>query len=679
MKFFILLLVSSLLVFGEVIVKGDFVWDDEALVVNNPLIKEVSFLKYAFTKHLYWPKAKEGNFWRPLQTFVYFLEYQLFKLNSRIYHLVNIVFHAVVSFLVYLVIYNIFKDKFLSKFVSFLFLIHPLNSESVCYISGLADLGMGVFILLSFYLLLKRNFLFYFLSILSFSISLLFKEASLVYPLWIGAYLFLFETKDDFKSKFYKLIGFIGVVFIYTWVRLKILGISFLGRGLVGNYPLLMRLEVLPQIFRQYLFILLFPFNLHMSRNVVLFDKLNIYLVVQIIVFILILCVLIYYSFKNWILKFSLLWFFIFLFAQLPVFSINAFLAEHFLYLPQIGFWIFLGYFIKKIKFRRWIIIFLFIYFSILTIFASSNWVNNERLYAQVIKYEPLSFSAYNNLGVIYLYKYRDYRKAEELIKRALAIEPNLIEGWLNLVRVYYFKGKLNKAKNLCKNLLHKFPSDYQLYNLLGTIYFKMHRFKEAESMYKKSIELNPEFAPLWYDLYLFYKERNDRQKALFYLKEAMKRDPSYKAELYFTEAQQYLDDMKLDKALERINKAINLESKASAYYNLKGIILRRQKRFKEALEFFEEALKLDPFSAQVYNNIGILYSLVDKKDLAIQYFKKALSLKEDFFEANFNLGLLYYLKGDYKDAKFYFTQAQKIKNTPLVQEYLEHIKNKLN
>jgi len=206
-----------------------------------------------------------------------------------------------------------------------------------------------------------------------------------------------------------------------------------------------------------------------------------------------------------------------------------------------------------------------------------------------------------------------------------------------------------------------------------------MHRFKEAESMYKKSIELNPEFAPLWYDLYLFYKERNNHQKALFYLKEAMKRDPSYKAELYFTEAQQYLDDMKLDKALERINKAINLESKVSAYYNLKGIILRRQKRFKEALEFFEEALRLDPFSAQVYNNIGILYSLVDKKDLAIQYFKKALSLKEDFFEANFNLGLLYYLKGDYKDAKFYFTQAQKIKNTPLVQEYLEHIKNKLN
>ena len=86
--------------------------------------------------------------------------------------------------------------------------------------------------------------------------------------------------------------------------------------------------------------LMVLPFNLHMEYVARLFAFSDPKVIGGIILLISLLIYAIKARNKNALMSFSILWFFIAIFPVSNLYPINAYMAEHWLYIPSIGFFL---------------------------------------------------------------------------------------------------------------------------------------------------------------------------------------------------------------------------------------------------------------------------------------------------------------------------------------------------
>ena len=121
----------------------DFVnWDDPAYLEHNDLIKEWSWqnLKGIATE------VVTRNY-APLTIFSFLLEHTLWGLNPAGYHITNIILHAINGVLVFLLVRRLSESSFVGWMTAALFLVHPVQIESVVWISSRKGLLCSMFML----------------------------------------------------------------------------------------------------------------------------------------------------------------------------------------------------------------------------------------------------------------------------------------------------------------------------------------------------------------------------------------------------------------------------------------------------------------------------------------------------------------------------------------------------
>ena len=117
-------------------------WDDEGYILNNPLLKEFSVEKLLT---LFWM----GNY-HPLTMLFFTIGYKLAGFHGLFFHLVNLIFHLINVYLVFMLIEKLVKNNlFVAMLTALLFGIHPMHIESVAWISELKDVLYATFFLLS--------------------------------------------------------------------------------------------------------------------------------------------------------------------------------------------------------------------------------------------------------------------------------------------------------------------------------------------------------------------------------------------------------------------------------------------------------------------------------------------------------------------------------------------------
>ncbi|MDQ1350725.1 MAG: 2 protein [Acidobacteriota bacterium] len=187
-------------------VKGDFIWDDRDLILDNPLIQSSSFLKSVLfspfdvlTTDIETGKkfAEQTHFYRPLILSSYWLDFQVWGFNPAGFHLTNIFIHMVCAILLFFIAVGFGFERIYALFSAILFSLYPLHFENTAWISGRTDLLSFLFAavaVLFFLRYLKRNTganllcssFFFFLSLLS-------KENCILLP----AIFFLILLRDD--------------------------------------------------------------------------------------------------------------------------------------------------------------------------------------------------------------------------------------------------------------------------------------------------------------------------------------------------------------------------------------------------------------------------------------------------------------------------------------------------
>jgi tetratricopeptide (TPR) repeat protein len=124
---------------------GFVLWDDRDYVTENPHVKaglDWSTIKWAFTS------TRSAN-WHPLTWLSHAFDCQLFALNPAGYHLHNVLLHALNAVLLFLLLAWMTRRTGPSLLVAALFAVHPLNVESVAWVSERKSVLSTLFFLLA--------------------------------------------------------------------------------------------------------------------------------------------------------------------------------------------------------------------------------------------------------------------------------------------------------------------------------------------------------------------------------------------------------------------------------------------------------------------------------------------------------------------------------------------------
>ncbi len=117
--------------------------------------------------------------------------------------------------------------------------------------------------------------------------------------------------------------------------------------------------------------------------------------------------------------------------------------------------------------------------------------VEAEPLYRKVLELNPDSAAARNNLGFNYLLQGRA-EEAVTILSGALALDTKNPRILANLATAYLLKGDKDKALKIFR----KTVGEAEAYNNIGYLYMTQSRWDEAESSFRKALELSPRYYP---------------------------------------------------------------------------------------------------------------------------------------------------------------------------------------
>jgi protein O-mannosyl-transferase len=125
----------------------DFVnYDDSDFLTENPHVQgglNWAGVKWAFCN------TERATYWAPLMWLSHMLAWQLFGMNAWGHHLVNVLLHATNTTLVFLVFRRLTGATWRSLMLAALFGVHPLQVESVAWVTERKDVLSGFFGLLA--------------------------------------------------------------------------------------------------------------------------------------------------------------------------------------------------------------------------------------------------------------------------------------------------------------------------------------------------------------------------------------------------------------------------------------------------------------------------------------------------------------------------------------------------
>ena len=115
------------------------------------------------------------------------------------------------------------------------------------------------------------------------------------------------------------------------------------------------------------------------------------------------------------------------------------------------------------------------------------------------------------------------------------------------------------------------------------------------------------------------------------------------------------------EKAVEKLDSAVQLNEHFSLAYSLLGEIYQQMQDYEKSAAAYEKATQLNPWSFRDFFNLGKVYQVVKKFAQAVKAYAKACELAPDHLGAHINTAKCYYEIKDYNEALIYGRRAEQI------------------
>ncbi|WP_223908909.1 lipopolysaccharide assembly protein LapB [Geobacter sp. AOG1] len=506
----IVLILLTLVVYGQVL-NFDFLsnWDDYQYVTSNPDIRGFSAINLV---HIF-SSSYVGNY-APVHLLSYMLDYQLAGLNPAWFHGVNVAFHTVNGLLFSLLVYRLTGKPAWAFVSAAVFLLHPVQVESVAWVSQRKNLLAMFFSLCSFlaYLSYRQRTgegrqLAYILSVLSLLLALFAKSIAVIMPFVFLLYDFYLEQPRRKKGAFVDKIPYIVTVAVASGIAMVT---QSAGGGSVDFFEgnIVAKFLTMLTVLTRYVQILLWPVNENLNAVYIFFVKNRLDGDVAVaLLLVTTLCLTgIYLWRRERCLFFGFALFFLGLIPVAQIVPLSTLMNDRYLYFPMLGAaWMVGGllslchdrFFPKRTGAALVVITCLLIPYVLLSYQRTQVWQNAIALWSDVVKKLPTLKDQRATLAAAYIY---DDKKKEALatyeelfaLKREFA-DPHVEQkALLEAANLYMDEGSLEKASPLLLTLTRKFPDYPRGFLTLGRYYVLARNLPEAEKAYHKALLLEP-------------------------------------------------------------------------------------------------------------------------------------------------------------------------------------------
>ena len=567
-------LAALLLIIFAVYAQGlahEFVYDDIPLVRDNQLIRSPGNIPSMFFMEDVLDIETSG-YYRPLIQMMDTFAYMAFGASPAWFHLMSILYHMACVGLLYFFMLRLTGSGAAALIAAAFFGLHPVNTESVAFISGKNNAICGIFILASMLCFLRfrkqdasgsKKFLAASAGLLL--LGTLSKEFALMTPFVLMA----MERIGGGLRRRRELVAYIPlliVVAVYLGMRSYVLGSGH--GGSMEMDTLHTRMLAMLDVLISYLRLSFFPVGQSALYEFMLVPGALTWVSGIVLAAIIFLALS-----PRWrgLAGVPVAWFFLFIMPVMNIFPISGSpMAERYLYIPGMGVALFAGALYLRHEGRKWtraVGAMVLVSFAVLTFMRIPVWKNDEVLYTHMTEAGAESY-----------------------------------KGWYNLGVTKYEQGDLAEARRLWELTIRVKPDMFTVYNNLGVIYEETGDFVKAEAAYRKVLSAK-QMPEVYMNLANALIGQGRHAEAVDACQSAIDMDPSQVGP-YMVLSGMYESAGRKDKAMEVLRQAMKNAPREFGPYNRAGTILGGMGMYAEAREYFTKALEIDPACRECRYNL---------------------------------------------------------------------------
>jgi hypothetical protein len=529
-------------------VRGPFVFDDIVNIQENPQIRLTDLTLNGIVNAGF----KSPSQHRPVANISFALNYYFNGYDTEGYHFINILIHILAGILLFYLIKitlellsasdlkagsekNILPEKrdrsdpassdiiFISFFTAFIWLVHPLQTQTASYIVQRMNSMAAMFYILSLLLYVKarlsnskgKKLALFSGCIISGALSLGSKEIAATLPFFI--FLYEWYLLQDLNLKWLKRssIYLIGSIFVIGFIALFFLGAHPIKSILSGyshrDFTLWQRVLTEFRVVIFYISLIFFPQpkRLNLLHDFPIshsfFDPITTLFSFVVIAGLLVTAIRL--AKRERLISFCILWFLGNLVIESSVIGAEI-IFEHRLYLPSMFFILIFVSLVYRIGSSKWIggvlLCAVVIAFSVWTYQRNIVWSDDNILWRDCIKKSPDQPRQHYNLGAV-LARNGNLDEAIKHYRTAIKLKPDYSAVYYNLGNAYARKGDAEAAIYNYRKVLQFDPGSYKSYYNIAKILFNQGKISEAIHNYQKALAINNETPQTLYNLSWIY------------------------------------------------------------------------------------------------------------------------------------------------------------------------------
>ena len=619
------LVVTTLVAYWQLPTHDFLDFDDNWYITENTNVHEGlthKSIAWAFS-------SPDFGYWHPLTWLSHILAFQLFGLKSGMHHLTNLFLHITNTLLLFLVLKRITGALWQSAFVATIFALHPLNVESVAWVSERKNVLSTFFwmlTILSYVRYTERpGFFRYILTLFVFVLGLMTKPMLVTLPFalllldyWPLCRFNLSQSGNETHKS--NNTGFQGLlvlrlvlekipllVFSAICVNLSSLSVQRLGIIIsTASVPINLRIANALVSYVSYIKKMIWPNNLAVFYPYP--DALPLWQVVISGLILIGISILVLWAVRSKpYLSIGWFWYMGTLVPVIGLVQVGLWpaIADRFAYVPLIGLFIVIAWGVPDLV-VRWrhrkaglaaIAATLFTILMATTWLQIQHWQNGVTLFTHNLNVTHNNSLAHNELGNA-LKQQGKFDKAMFHYYKALQINPCYAEAHNNLGFTLARQKDYQDAIYHYNEALRIKPTYTEAHNNLATALLYQGNDKEAIYHYYEALKSNPKYAGAYYNLGKIFANQGKTENAIFHFQKALQNDPDMTQALYnlswigaTSEDDKFRNSIEAIKLAEKLCKLQNysqplsLDALAAAY--------AESGRFAEAVLTAQKGLEL--------------------------------------------------------------------------------------
>jgi Flp pilus assembly protein TadD len=559
-----------------------------------------------------------------------------------LFHAANVACHSITSVVVFFILRRLTQKHFASCAGALFFALHPLQVESVAWISGFKDSFSGMLSVFSIFFALRysdsKRMIAGLASLVFFLSALFAKPTSIVTPLIWGA-LVLLEGQRKSSSTLKMLMALQvllgGSVVIYTMAIQPAADLPFkLGlweRPFIAADALLFYLGKIVAPFRLGFDYGLDPEWMRQERSTV----------TSLLVVVAIGSLLLFRpSWRRFRLPAM-----IFVFGLLPTLGFIPYYyqaisttADRYVYLALFGPGLLVAQLLAVIPAGRWplfwrgVTVCLMSAYGCLCFFQVKRWQDTITIARHTIEVNPRSWLAHHVLGGA-LIKSGNLAQGATHLKQTTAMRPWFPDAYYNLGIVAKMTGQLEDAVSYFRATVKYEPKDNRAWHELASTLATIGRYDEATEAFDRALSISPTSGETLGEYGRLKIAQGDKERGVPLLEKAVlygHRHPT----VFAAWGEGLLSQGKDTEAIAPLREAYKLGNRDPAFLANYGLAHMRLGKLGDGIRVLEEAVTLDPNGFVILYNLGLAYEKNGDKDRARQALEQAIAIKADFAPA---------------------------------------------